>query len=375
MITIKCEKCYKNITKPNYNRHFKSCNGLVEEKGLFVDENWKNNNGKYNCPFCYKEFAKKGISSHIWRMHDEHGQKHVPGFIKGRDAWNKGLTAKTNEKIKLACEKSTITLKERYKNGELISPFLGKHHSEKTKKILSELMSERLKIPENRKNYGRGKRSWMEIKFIEYLYKENITGWCDEVHFWNEKLNKNYFVDFLFEDKKLIIELDGTQHKKIIELDRIRDEYMNSLGYTVKRITHKEFIERIFHNGFLDILPQTDTDVKNNKEFKKCSLCGDTIKSNISELCFDCYANIKRISKDAKEKNIKEKKIYICDCGKEKSKNSKMCIDCKRINERKVKERPSKEVLLQDIKELGYCGTGRKYGVSDKAIRKWVKRY
>jgi hypothetical protein len=29
--------------------------------------------------------------------------------------------------------------------------------------------------------------------------------------------------------------------------------------------------------------------------------------------------------------------------------------------------------LLDEIKELGYCGTGRKYGVSDNAIRKWLK--
>jgi hypothetical protein len=30
-------------------------------------------------------------------------------------------------------------------------------------------------------------------------------------------------------------------------------------------------------------------------------------------------------------------------------------------------------VLLGEIKELGYVGTGRKYGVSDNAIRRWVK--
>ena len=29
--------------------------------------------------------------------------------------------------------------------------------------------------------------------------------------------------------------------------------------------------------------------------------------------------------------------------------------------------------LLKEVKELGYKGTGVKYGVSDNAIRKWVK--
>jgi transposase-like protein len=31
------------------------------------------------------------------------------------------------------------------------------------------------------------------------------------------------------------------------------------------------------------------------------------------------------------------------------------------------------EILLKDIEELGYSGTGRKYGVSDNSIRKWIK--
>jgi transposase-like protein len=41
---------------------------------------------------------------------------------------------------------------------------------------------------------------------------------------------------------------------------------------------------------------------------------------------------------------------------------------------RKV-SRPDLETLLNDIEELGYLGTGRKYGVSDSAIRKWIKTY
>lgn len=37
--------------------------------------------------------------------------------------------------------------------------------------------------------------------------------------------------------------------------------------------------------------------------------------------------------------------------------------------------RPTLDILENDIKRLGYCGTGRKYKVSDNAIRKWVKMY
>jgi hypothetical protein len=38
-------------------------------------------------------------------------------------------------------------------------------------------------------------------------------------------------------------------------------------------------------------------------------------------------------------------------------------------------ERPPYEQLLEEIEELGWAGTGRKYGVSDNAIRKWVRGY
>jgi hypothetical protein len=43
------------------------------------------------------------------------------------------------------------------------------------------------------------------------------------------------------------------------------------------------------------------------------------------------------------------------------------------LKNRKVKERPSREQLLEDIATLNYVGTGKKYGVSDNAIRKWEK--
>ncbi|BBO78882.1 hypothetical protein DSCW_62990 [Desulfosarcina widdelii] len=42
--------------------------------------------------------------------------------------------------------------------------------------------------------------------------------------------------------------------------------------------------------------------------------------------------------------------------------------------QRKV-ERPDYKSLCQDIQKLGFVGTGRKYGVSDNAIRKWKKHY
>ena len=42
--------------------------------------------------------------------------------------------------------------------------------------------------------------------------------------------------------------------------------------------------------------------------------------------------------------------------------------------QRKVK-RPSYDKLKHDVEVMGYVGTGKKYGVSDNSIRKWLKFY
>lgn len=44
--------------------------------------------------------------------------------------------------------------------------------------------------------------------------------------------------------------------------------------------------------------------------------------------------------------------------------------NCYRISTRKA-VRPSKDVLLNEVRENGYSAIGRKYGVSDNAIRNW----
>ena len=43
--------------------------------------------------------------------------------------------------------------------------------------------------------------------------------------------------------------------------------------------------------------------------------------------------------------------------------------------DRRKVERPSYEQLLADLRELSWVAVGRKYGVSDNAVRKWLRRY
>ena len=115
-------------------------------------------------------------------------------------------------------------------------------------------MTQRLMKRENRNNYGRGKKSYLELSFESWLNKKNIS-YETEKAFKNHITNKNYFADFVFEDKKLIIELDGTQHLKTINEDKIRDNYiLEKYGYNVLRITHDEYKKKSKINLVCELL-------------------------------------------------------------------------------------------------------------------------
>lgn len=50
------------------------------------------------------------------------------------------------------------------------------------------------------------------------------------------------------------------------------------------------------------------------------------------------------------------------------------CRKCGQKARRKV-TRPDLNILRIEVKEMGFSSVGRKYGVSDNAIRKWLKCY
>jgi hypothetical protein len=62
-----------------------------------------------------------------------------------------------------------------------------------------------------------------------------------------------------------------------------------------------------------------------------------------------------------------------CECGKEIQNGSAQCETCYKISIRKVKDRPSIEILLEELSKSNYTMVGKKYGVSDNTIRKWLK--
>ena len=95
---------------------------------------------------------------------------------------------------------------------------------------------------------------------------------------------------------------------------------------------------------------------------------------NLRLICPNCHSQTPTFAGRGLRKNkcevcltsIKAKHKYCVDCLKEEKRKD-------RPSTRKVKDRPSKTVLTVQVKKMGYEGTGRLYGVSGNAVRKWLK--
>lgn len=120
----------------------------------------------------------------------------------------------------------------------------------------------------------------------------------------------------------------------------------------------------------------------------------DCRPENLRFLCPNCHSQTSNFSGTKGKTSICERRqMYECiGCGREIHKNkSGLCHDCywnqehrrknnrrptsKRRRPRKVENRPDEESLKKMISEMSWCAIGRKYGVSDNAVRKWAKAY
>jgi len=147
--TKTCDKCNRQITTNNFNKHYNSCDGILKEKQ--IKDEWKQENGLYKCPQCKKEYKKTGIATHIWRMHGT-GINHNPNktYKEGRYAWNKGLTKENDERVK----KFGNTYSHNISLGITTPSFKGKHHTKITKEQIGDKLS--------RNNKG-GRSRWYEV--------------------------------------------------------------------------------------------------------------------------------------------------------------------------------------------------------------------
>lgn len=118
------------------------------------------------------------------------------------------------------------------------------------------------------------------------------------------------------------------------------------------------------------------------KEADKCDL-----------VCMNCHMEIHHPELDANSSNNKMNEFIFFNktevnqhllsptkckfCKKEYQpckRKRKYCSEkCYVLNSRKVKNRPAINELQKEIAEVGFVQVGKKYGVSDNAVRKWLK--
>ena len=117
------------------------------------------------------------------------------------------------------------------------------------------------------------------------------------------------------------------------------------------------------------------------KEAKKCILvcanCHREIHAGLIDVTnFKTSYIPERADEISKQiKQLKQKKLFYCkSCGAIITEKATYCQECYAKTQRRV-ERPSRDELKKDLRSMPMTQVGKKYGVTDNAIRKWCDYY
>ena len=150
-------------------------------------------------------------------------------------SWSKGLTKYTDERIKKQAEKI---------QGR-VGSFFGRHHTEETKNILSEVGRYNASNHLNGWKSGNSKIQNKYEKFVTQFLIENGIDFVSEVVIPKKELSEQetgyYQLDFLV-NGVIDLEIDGSSHNLLH--DEIRDSLL-SRKYTIYRIRHNDSIEEL----------------------------------------------------------------------------------------------------------------------------------
>ena len=210
--------------------------------------------------------------------------------------------------------------------------------------------------------------NYKTVKILVKRFKLNTSHWTGQGHLKNKTHNWTKAKPY----KEILVKNSTYRSTGALKRRLIKD----------KILVHICSICKIDSWNNVDIVLQLD------------HINGDNMDNRIENLrllCPNCHSQtdtycgkniVNKINKSDGRQDFKKKhkKISACiSCGKNISYSSTRCKSCdsrKRTSEnRKVKSRPTYDTLKKEIQETSYCAVGRKYGVSDNSIRKWIRMY
>lgn len=210
-------------------------------------------------------------------------------------------------------------------------------HSTETKILLSEKRKKYLKLnPDKHPWKQKDKQLSVPCELFKTKLKNNNINYIEE---YSPLEDRFFSIDIAFPDKKIGIEINGNQHYetngKLKKYYQERKNIIEKGGWKLYDI----YYTKVYDDDFCNIVINN---LKNN---------------NLGLINYEFIKYTKNTNK-------------CVDCSCDISNGAKRCKKCNILN--RIKNRPNIEQLKLDIIELGYCGTGRKYNVSDNAIRKWI---
>lgn len=217
---MKCENCGKEHNGSYGSGRFCSahCRRVWNGKRSFEK---RKRTGKFKSPFTDPNFrfkCKKAVYG-TWKCEycDDHPifetrrklKEHKREFhpIPKGSSWNKGLTKETDKRVAKIGE----TYSKRIKNGEIVPSFKGKHHTEESKKKMSEIAKKGF-IQGIRKGWKSRTIISFPEKFWRMVLDNNNISYIVNFPVSRKSLgdnsSKSYFLDFKISNN-IDLEIDG----------------------------------------------------------------------------------------------------------------------------------------------------------------------
>lgn len=224
---------------------------ITESHPILINNEWVNSeNVKIgdNIKVLAKYCETCGKPTPLFKKHcNKECEKFATNTKRDTPEWRKKLS-----------KSSKKTMKERYANGLIDTKKTTEKAHEATRQMVIN-GNHPFQKPENHikaqkslgsKNHG---KTWIEEKMGWYL--TSVLGLNIESQFPIPKnidimgRQRYYYGDFFIKDKNIIIECDGSVWHKDIKKDKERQDFIESLGYTVLRFTDTEINTNLVNCG------------------------------------------------------------------------------------------------------------------------------